>query len=162
VKKVSFADMECSIGRSLEVIGEWWTLLIVRDAFLGVTRFDEFATRLGIARNVLTARLDTLVDAGVMERVPYEDGERPRYDYRLTKMGRDLYPVVVTLRQWGDRWLMGEGNEPVLLEHVTCGHTVGGHLVCDHCGEALVPRETRAVPGPGLSAPESFLSRARR
>ena len=72
------------------MIGEWWTLLIVRDAFLGITRFDEFASRLGIARNVLTNRLDTLVDAGVMERVPYEEGERPRYDYKLTRMGRDL------------------------------------------------------------------------
>jgi DNA-binding HxlR family transcriptional regulator len=162
VKKVSFADMECSVAQSLEVIGEWWTLLIVRDAFLGVTRFDEFASRLGIARNVLTARLDTLVEAGVMERIPYEDGDRPRYDYKLTAMGRDLYPVMVTLRQWGDRWLTGEGHEPVLLEHVTCGHTVGAHLVCDHCAEALVPRETRAVPGPGLSDPEAFLARARR
>jgi DNA-binding HxlR family transcriptional regulator len=162
VKKVSFADMECSVARSLEVIGEWWTLLIVRDAFLGVTRFDEFASRLGIARNVLTSRLDTLVEAGVMERVPYEEGERPRYDYKLTRMGRDLYPVVVTLRQWGDRWLTGEGREPVLLEHVTCGHQVTAHLVCDHCDEALVPRETRAVAGPGLSDPEAFLARARR
>lgn len=162
MKKASFADMECSVARSLEVIGEWWTLLIVRDAFLGVTRFDEFAARLGIARNVLTARLDTLVDAGVMERIPYEEGERPRYDYRLTRMGRDLYPVMVTLRQWGDRWLSGEGNEPVLLEHRTCGHIAGAHLVCGHCGEALVPRETRAVAGPGLRDPEALLGRAGR
>jgi len=162
VRRASFEEMSCSIARSLEVIGEWWTLLIVRDAFLGVTRFDEFASRLGIARNVLTSRLDTLVEAGVMERVPYEEGERPRYDYKLTRMGRDLYPVVVTLRQWGDRWLTGEGREPVLLEHVTCGHQVTAHLVCDHCDEALVPRETRAVAGPGLSDPEAFLARARR
>ena len=153
MKKVSFADMDCSVARSLEVVGEWWTLLIIRDAFLGVTRFDDFAKRLGIARNVLTNRLDTLVDGGVMDRVPYEEGQRARFDYKLTKKGRALYPVLVTLRQWGDEWISGEGNEPVLLEHLTCGTTTTAHLVCDHCGDALVPRETRAVPGPGLGDP---------
>src|ERR1044071_9942568 len=142
--------MDCSVARSLEVIGEWWTLLILRDAFLGVTRFDEFARRLGIARNVLTARLDKLVDEDVLARVPYEEGARTRYDYRLTKKGRALWPVMVTLRQWGDEWITGEGNEPVLLEHRGCGHTTTAHLSCDHCGDALTGRDVRTVAGPGL------------
>jgi DNA-binding HxlR family transcriptional regulator len=153
VKKASFADMDCSIAQALEVVGEWWTLLIVRDAFLGITRFDDFAKRLGIARNVLTARLDTLVDADVLERVPYEEGARTRYDYRLTKKGRALWPVMVTLRQWGDEWITGKGHEPVLLEHTTCEHTVTAHLVCDHCGERLAGRDVRSVAGPGLPDP---------
>ena len=153
MKKVSFSEMECSVAQSLEVIGEWWTLLIIRDAFMGVTRFDDFAKRLGIARNVLTARLDKLVDAGVMDRVPYEEGERPRFDYRLTDRGRALWPVITTIRQWGDEWITGKGNEPVLLEHKGCGHITTPHLACDECGEPLVGRDVRAVAGPGLSDP---------
>lgn len=160
MKKVSFADMECSVARSLEVIGEWWTLLIVRDAFLGVTRFDDFARRLGIARNVLTARLDTLVEHGVMVRVPYEEGPRARYDYRLTDKGKALWPVITMLRQWGDEWMVDEGQEPVLLEHVGCGHVTTAHLSCGHCGEELAGRDVRAVPGPGLSDP-ALLERTR-
>ena len=153
MKKVSFAEMDCSIARALEVVGEWWTLLIVRDAFLGVSRFDDFAKRLGIARNVLTARLDRLVEADVLERVPYEEGARTRYDYRLTKKGCALWPVMVTLRQWGDEWISGKGNEPVLLEHRGCGHTTTAHLACDRCGERLYGRDVVTRPGPGLPDP---------
>ena len=111
MKKVSFADMHCSVAQSLEVIGEWWTLLILRDAFLGVARFDDFASRLGIARNVLTARLDTLVDNDVLVRVPYDEA-RGRYDYRLTDKGRALLPVMTAIRQWGDEWILGDKNAP--------------------------------------------------
>lgn len=148
MKKASFAAMHCSIAQSLEVIGEWWTLLILRDAFLGVTRFEHFASRLGIARNVLTARLDTLVDAGVLTRVPYDE-PRGRYDYRLTEKGRALFPVMTALRQWGDEWILGAGNEPIVVEHTTCGATTHGVLTCDHCHEELTPRTVRARPGPG-------------
>ena len=100
MQRASFADMHCSIAQSLEIIGEWWTMLILRDAFLGVRRFDEFVERLGISRNVLTSRLETLVAAGVMERRPYDDA-RGRYDYLLTDKGRDLFPVMTAL-QIGD------------------------------------------------------------
>jgi DNA-binding HxlR family transcriptional regulator len=151
MQRASFADMNCSIARSLEEIGEWWTLLIVRDAFFGVTRFEEFQERLGIARNILTKRLDTLVDAGVMERRPYDES-RGRHDYVLTKKGRDLWPVLVTLRQWGDKWAI-DGKPPVRMLHTACGAHTNAHLVCDHCGERLAGRDIKSVAGPGLDDP---------
>jgi DNA-binding HxlR family transcriptional regulator len=149
MRRSSFADMNCSIAQSLEILGEWWTLLIIRDAFLGVTRFEDFQQRLGIARNVLTARLETLVDAGVLERRIY-DPTRGRADYELTAMGRALWPVMTTLRQWGDKYLVGRGNEPVVTRHERCGSKAPAHLACDHCGEKLKPRDVRVLPGPGL------------
>ena len=101
MRKVSFADMNCSIAQALEIVGEWWTLLILRDCFLGVRRFDDFVDRLGISRNVLTDRLDKLVAADVLERRTYDEG-RLRYDYVLTPKGKALWPVITTLREWGD------------------------------------------------------------
>src|SRR5687767_5069851 len=103
MRRTSFADMNCSIAQALEVVGEWWTLLILRDVFLGVRRFDDFQKRLGIARNVLADRLDTLVERGILERRPYQD-RPPRDEYVLTEKGRDLLPVIHALREWGDRW----------------------------------------------------------
>src|SRR4051794_41549318 len=148
MRKASFADMRCSIAQSLEVVGEWWTLLILRDAFLGVRRFDDFVERLGISRNVLTNRLDTLVTTGVLERRPYDEA-RGRYDYVLTDKGRALWPVMTALRQWGDEWIYGPGNEPLLIEHGNCGSTTTALMVCDTCGETLDARSVRAKPGPG-------------
>ena len=148
MRKTSFADMNCSIAQSLEIVGEWWTLLIVRDAFLGIRRFDDYVERLGISRNVLANRLDTLVEAGVLERQPYDEA-RSRYDYVLTEKGRALWPVLVTLRQWGDEWITGPGNEPLLLEHRGRGHTTTAQLTCDVCREPLDARSVRAVDGPG-------------
>ena len=142
--------MDCTLARSLDVIGEWWTLLVVRDAFLGVTRFDDFQERLGIARNVLTARLETLVANGVLERRVYDEA-RDRADYKLTDKGRALWPVITTLREWGDEWIAGRGNEPVDLVHHSCGRVTHPQLVCDQCGETLGPRDVRPTPGPGLS-----------
>jgi DNA-binding HxlR family transcriptional regulator len=150
MRRVSFAEVACPIAQSLEVIGEWWTLLIIRDAFFGVTRFDEFQENLGIARNILANRLDTLVAAGVMERQCYDEG-RGRYDYVLTDKGRALWPVIVTLRQWGDSWILGEGNEISLLRHKHCGEITTGVLVCDHCGESLDQSNVRSVRGPASS-----------
>ena len=158
MRKASFADMNCSIAQSLEIVGEWWTLLILRDAFLGVSRFDDFVARLGISRNILTNRLDTLVDAGVLERRAYDEA-RGRYDYVLTDKGRALWPVMTTLRQWGDEWIVGEGHEPLVLEHRSCGRQATGVLTCGSCGEQLDPRSVRAIPGPG--AGEEFPVRAR-
>jgi DNA-binding HxlR family transcriptional regulator len=148
VRRTSFEDMNCAIARSLEVIGEWWTLLILRDAFLGVTRFEEFQGRLGIARNVLSTRLETLVEHDVLERRPYDEG-RGRADYVLTDKGRALWPVLVTIRQWGDEWLVGEDRAPVALLHLGCGRTTRAELHCDGCGDPLTGDDVRAVPGPG-------------
>jgi DNA-binding HxlR family transcriptional regulator len=152
-----FGGMNCSIAGALDLVGERWSLLILRDAFLGVTRFADFRSRLGIAPNVLTTRLDALVGAGVLERRAY-DPARDRADYVLTAKGRDLWPVLVTLRQWGDRWVSGEGAEPVVLEHR--GHRTVGRLVCDDCGEVLEPRDLRNVAGPGLTDPALIEHRA--
>ena len=148
VRKASFADMNCSVAQALEVIGEWWTLLILRDCFLGVRRFDDFVDRLGISRNVLTSRLDTLVETGLLERRAYDEA-RGRYDYVLTDKGRALWPVLTAIRQWGDEWLLGSGNEPLLLEHRDRGHRTTVRMTCDVCGEELDARSVRAVSGPG-------------
>ncbi|MFW0786210.1 helix-turn-helix domain-containing protein [Gordonia sp. CPCC 206044] len=147
MKRASFADMNCSVAQTLEVIGEWWTLLIVRDALFGVTRFDEFSSRLGIARNVLTRRLDTLVDHGVMTKVPYQDNPI-RHDYRLTEKGRDLWTVLTALRQWGDKWAI-DTEPPIVTSHRTCGHTMTVEPVCSECGEALTRGSIRIHRGPG-------------
>jgi DNA-binding HxlR family transcriptional regulator len=153
MRRASFEEMNCSIARSLEVIGEWWTLLIIRDAFFGITRFEQFQERLGIARNVLTTRLDTLVDHEVLERRCYDEG-RERYDYVLTDKGKALWPVLTTLRQWGDEWIVGKGKEPVTMLHTTCGERTTAELSCDHCGEKLQRRQLRMVAGPGLDDPD--------
>lgn len=144
MRKVSFADMHCSVAQALEIVGEWWTLLILRDAFLGVRRFEDLVERLGISRNVLTDRLDKLVAAGVLHRRPYDEA-RGRYDYLLTDKGRALWPVMTALRQWGDEWVFGEGNEPVVLEHEACGRRTTAQMTCDQCGEVLDARSVRAV-----------------
>ncbi len=158
MRKASFADMHCSVAQSLEVIGEWWTLLILRDAFLGYRRFEDFVQRLGIARNVLTSRLETLVGAGVLERRPYDEA-RGRYDYLLTDKGRALWPVMTALRQWGDEWILGQDNAPIAVEHRVPGgedHRTTVQMSCDVCGENLDGRSVRAVAGPGAT-PDSPL-----
>ena len=147
MQRTSFEDMNCSVAQCLEVVGEWWSLLILRDAFFGVTRFDDFQARLGISRSILNQRLTHLVDNGVLKRVPYED-RPPRSEYRLTDKGRDLWHVVTAMRQWGDRWAAPHGA-PVTLRHHVCGRIVKAVSVCSHCGEPLDARSVSAVPGPG-------------
>jgi len=138
----------CSVARTLGVIGDRWTMLIVRDAFLGVRRFDDFQRSLGIARNVLDSRLSRLCDDGILERRLYQ--ERPeRYEYRLTEMGHDLWPVLVSLMQWGDRHLSDDGP-PILVQHRDCGGAVTSGLTCEKCGATLTARDTQVRPGPGL------------
>jgi DNA-binding HxlR family transcriptional regulator len=147
VRRTSFEDMNCSVAQCLEVVGEWWSLLIMRDVFLGVRRFDDFQARLGISRSVLDQRLTRLVEQGVLKRVQYQE-HPPRYEYRLTDKGRDLWPVVTAMRQWGDKWAAPDGP-PVEIVHTGCGHVSQAVAVCSHCGEALDARAVRAVPGPG-------------
>ena len=147
--KRTYENQICSIARSLEVVGERWSLLIVRDAFLGLKRFEEFQRSLGIARNVLTERLNRLVDEGILERVRYQ--ERPtRYEYRVTSKGGELGTAVIALLQWGDRHLAGEAGPPRLVEHADCGGKAVARLVCDKCGEAIGPDGVKLKPGPAL------------
>src|SRR5437016_647121 len=155
MQRTSFQDMRCSVAQCLEIVGEWWSLLIVRDAFLGVMRFDDFQARLGISRNILNQRLNHLVDNGVLKRVPYED-HPPRSEYRLTDKGRDLWHVVTAMRQWGDRWATSaqRSGPSVETRHKACGHLVTAVPVCSHCGEPLDARSVTAVPGPGASEGE--------
>jgi DNA-binding HxlR family transcriptional regulator len=141
--------MNCSVAQCLEVVGEWWSMLIIRDAFLGVTRFEDFHERLGISRNVLNERLGHLVEAGALERVPYSE-HPPRFDYRLTDKGRDLWPVLTAMRQWGDRWQAPHGA-PIELVHKDCGHVAQAVETCSACGEPITARDVRAVAGPGAS-----------
>ena len=129
-KRRSFDEMNCSIARALDVIGEWWTLLVVREAFRGVRRFDGFVERLGIAPNILTARLRRLVEHGILEERPYQE-RPPRVEYRLTAKGRDLYPTLVALMQWGDRWVL-PGGARVEVRHRDCGAPVRAELRCEH------------------------------
>ncbi len=147
MERKSFSDMHCSLAQCLEVVGEWWTLLIVRDAFLGVSRFDEFQQRLGISRNVLGQRLAGLVEAGVLTKVPYSE-HPPRFDYRLTDKGKDLWPVVTAMRQWGDKYAAPDG-QPLQLIHDSCGQVSEPQTACSACGEPIGPRDVKAIPGPG-------------
>ena len=142
-----FTDLDCSIARSLEVIGERWSLLIVRDAFYGIRRFDDFRRDLGVARNVLTDRLTTLVEQGVFERRQYED-RPPRFEYLLTEKGRDLLPVVLTMMRWGDRWEGHDEGIPVTLTHTTCGHITTPVVACAHCREDLAWGQLMTDPIP--------------
>ena len=147
MERKSFATMDCSVAQCLEVIGEWWSMLVVRDAFMGVTRFEDFQRRLGISRNILQQRLTRLVDEGVLARVRYSE-HPPRYEYRLTGKGRDLWPVLTAMRQWGDRHAAPSGP-PVEVVHNACGRATELALVCASCGERVGPRDVRAVAGAG-------------
>lgn len=140
----------CSIARALEVAGERWSLLIVRDAlFAGVTRFGDFQHNLGVATNVLASRLDAFVAEGIMERRRY--CERPeQYEYLLTDKGRDLGPALIALTAWGDRWASPDGP-PILYRHATCGHEIRQQTICTSCG-TVDCSEVMVRPGPGMPA----------
>lgn len=143
----TYETQHCSIARALEVLGDRWTLLVIRDAFLGLRRFDDFQRDLGVARNVLTDRLGRLVEEGVLERRRYQ--ERPeRFEYRLTQKGRDLWPVTMALLRWGDRHYATEGA-PRLVRHRDCGGSITERLRCDRCGADLELRDVEAFFGPG-------------
>jgi DNA-binding HxlR family transcriptional regulator len=143
----TYEDQVCSIARSLEVVGERWTILIIRDAFLGVRRFDDFQESLGVSRGVLTNRLKRLVDEGILERRRYQE-HPPRYEYRLTDKGRDLWPATMGLLKWGDRYLAEDGP-PRLFFHRDCGGEMTERLTCSKCGAELTVRDVEQKPGPG-------------
>jgi DNA-binding HxlR family transcriptional regulator len=144
----TLAHQNCSIGWAASILGERWTLAILREAFNRTRRFEDYQRNLGIARNMLADRLRSLVEEGVLERRPYQ--ERPaRYEYRLTQKGLDLYPILVSLMQWGDKYADLPEGPPAVLVHKTCGHVTSPQYVCSHCGEAINPREVRPAPASG-------------
>jgi DNA-binding HxlR family transcriptional regulator len=152
--------MNCGIAQALDALGDWWTLLIVRDAFFGARRFSDFQRSLGIAKNILSARLQHLVDHGIFERVDVgSDGER--FEYRLTEKGDALLTVLTALREWSDEWVFGRGHEPVIVRDRRTGRRVARLRVTDADGAPLTRRDLRTEPGPGAS-PETIRLLTRR
>jgi DNA-binding HxlR family transcriptional regulator len=135
----------CSVGRAVELIGDKHTMLILRETFLRERRFDRIQRNTGIARNILSDRLNKLVGAGILERRLYQE-RPPRYEYRLTPRGIDLWPILVSLMEWGRRH--GGGDQPILLRHRDCGAVMTPHLACPECGESLAARDVEALAGP--------------
>lgn len=145
-------DEQCSVARTMAVIGDRWTLLILRNSFFRVRRFEDFLSRMGIARRVLTERLTLLVENGILEKISYQDAP-VRYEYRLTDKGLDLYPVLLSMVHWGDKHYAEDRGKPILYQHKTCGHDFVPVLNCSECGEPLDPKEVRPRKGPGLDDP---------
>jgi DNA-binding HxlR family transcriptional regulator len=141
----------CSIAESLEVIGERWSLLIVRDVLNGNRRFGEIQGSLGVARNVLSARLQRLVAEGILERRPYQQSPE-RFEYFLTEKGLDLWPALIALLNWGDRYSTNPGGPPKLIRHKVCGGHVSERGICEECGRVLTARDAIQIPGPGRAA----------
>lgn len=145
----TYDSQVCSIARALEVVGERWSLLIIRDAlFAGATRYSHFQRSLGIATNILQDRLDGFVDAGIMRRHQYSD-QPQAYEYLLTEKGRDLAPALIALTEWGDRWAAPNGP-PIRYSHTTCGSEISHQVVCAKCGPVDHPADVHAQPGPGM------------
>ncbi len=148
MKWEALAQERCSMSRTLAVIGDRWTLMILRDCFLGVRRFDAFQANLGISRTIVADRLDRLVEEGVLSRQAYQD--RPlRHEYRLTPKGLDLHPAVMALVHWGDRYYAGEAGPPLLHRHRACGCDFHPLQVCSECGEPVEARAVEVRAGPG-------------
>jgi DNA-binding HxlR family transcriptional regulator len=141
--------MTCSVARTLSVVGDRWTMLIIRDVFLGVCRFDAIRQDLRLTPHRLSDRLGKLVRDGIVRRVEYER-RPPRFEYRLTEKGLDLYPLIVTMVEWGDRWMSGRAGVPVELVHRPCGHSIKPELICPCCKSKIDAREMSARPGPAL------------
>ena len=148
MQRTDFGEMACSIARTLDVIGEPWSPLILRDVWVGFTRFEQIQADLGISRKVLTERLNHLVDQGVLERHPYD--RRPRHEYHLTAKGAELVDVLMVMRGWGDKWLAGAAGPPVLYRHHACDSITHVEPHCAVCGEPLHSTDIDVLPGPGL------------
>jgi len=149
-----YPGLDCSVAKALEVIGERWSLLIVRSVMHGNRRFGEMQESLGIARNVLSARLQRLVDEEILERRAYQESP-PRYEYFLTQKGLDLWPALIALLNWGDRYSPDPEGPRRLIVHKQCGGTVSERGICESCGKLLTARDAKQLPGPGARAPES-------
>ncbi|PWW04384.1 HxlR family transcriptional regulator [Hoeflea marina] len=146
-----FAEINCSISRTLAVMGDAWTSLILRDVWFGVNRFDDLANDLGISRNLLTSRLKAMVEDDIIVAVPYQ--QRPvRNEYFLTTAGKELVPVLLTLVEWGERWRIEPGKSPLRVKHKGCGHYTHATVVCSECGDPLTIDNIAPELGPGATA----------
>ena len=150
MQRTRFGDMACSIARTLDVIGEPWSPLLLRDVYAGITRFEQLQQDLGISRKVLAERLKWLVDNEVLERRQYSD-RPPRYEYTLTPKGLELCDLLLVMARWGDRWLAGAAGPPVLHRHRACGRISHVELRCSECGEPMHAADTDVLPGPGAA-----------
>lgn len=148
MQRTKFGEMACSIARTLDVFGEPWTPLILRDVYVGIGRFEQIQSDLGISRKVLTERLKWLVETGVLERRQYEE-RPPRYEYVLTTKGVDLCDVLLVMVRWGDKWADDGAGPPVLYRHTACGEISHVELRCAHCGEPMRATDVEILPGPG-------------
>ena len=155
-RRITWADAACPIARAADVLGEPWTLLILRNATAGTTRFEDFRTQLGIADNVLTTRLAKLVDRGLLTKLPYRDGGRTRHEYRLTQAGSDALPVLHALGTWGHSHTSSEAG-PTTLVHTRCGQPTRPGAKCDSCGKSLA-RDDLAWHGSWLGEDEIRLA----
>jgi DNA-binding HxlR family transcriptional regulator len=151
VRAAELAQQRCSVARPASLLGDQWTLVILRQAFSGIKRFEDFQRTLDVSRSLLSERLARLVDAGILRREPYKDKVRTRHRYRLTEKGLDLYPVLMALREWGDKYMADDGP-PLRVRHKGCGGEPRIDLRCDRCGEEVGARDAEALPGPGLRA----------
>jgi DNA-binding HxlR family transcriptional regulator len=149
--RTRFADMNCGIAQALEALGDWWTLLIVRDAFFGARRFGDFEANLGIAKNVLADRLERLVAHEIFQKVDVGESG-PRFEYRLTEKGEALLPLLTALRDWSDEWVFGRGHEPVIVKDRRTQRRIPKLRVSDADGNPLTRRDLRTEPGPGASS----------
>jgi DNA-binding HxlR family transcriptional regulator len=149
-ERFRYSSENCSIARTLELVGDRWTLLVLREAYYGVRRFDDFVRALGCPRDVLSARLKSLVSDGVLAREPYrEPGRRERSEYRLTEKGGELFPVLLALMHWGDRWAADSAGAAVEVHHRECGAPVSLTMTCEQGHGPLSVRDVEALPGPG-------------
>jgi DNA-binding HxlR family transcriptional regulator len=150
MQRTRFGDMACSIARTLDVIGEPWSPLVLRDIYVGMNRFEQIQQDLGISRKVLTERLKWLVESGVLERHAYSQ-RPPRHEYRLTAKGTELCDLLLVMVRWGDRWLAGEAGPPVLYRHRACGKISHVELHCSECGEPMRATDVDVEAGPGAA-----------
>jgi DNA-binding HxlR family transcriptional regulator len=148
----AIGDRPCSVARTLSIIGERWTLLIIRDCFYGVAQFNQFQHRLGLPRHVLSNRLAKLVEAGILERHLYHTRPK-RYEYRLSPKGKELYPILMTMVSWGDKWVSNELGAPMEYIHQPCGHSMHGIVHCSECGEEIHADSVSPRRGPGFNEP---------
>ncbi|MBN6037787.1 helix-turn-helix domain-containing protein [Amycolatopsis sp. 195334CR] len=150
MQRTRFGEMACSIARTMDVIGEPWSPLILRNVYVGINRFDQLQESLGISRKVLTERLKWLAEQDVLTRRRYSD-RPPRHEYVLTERGTELCDLLLVMVRWGDRWLAGEAGPPVLYRHHACGRISHVELRCADCGEPMRATDLDVLPGPGLA-----------